>query len=334
MQWLSGGDLNATGQVVQVHDRVTLVNTSPYALLATDVYLACDATALPIVILLTATSGSGREVTIKKIDTSANACTPTRAGTDVIDGATTVSLTKQWAAAKLIDRAPGFWDRAHVNQFGGDVTGVSTANTVQSLNGVLLSGLGTGIVKNTTATGAPSIAVAADIINLFSTCSGTQYLGADGACHTSGGGAAIYSSLGGGAAEDSVSANRLKTFTLNFASLTLTSACQQFPIATWTEPVWMRWRITEATTFVTSNGTTLSMSIGTAAKPNYFMDPVPLFTAAGTTTSDGAAGPTAASGTQTAVLQVCITNTGAPTTLSAALLSAGQITVSAVGMVM
>lgn len=42
------------------------------------------------------------------------------------------------------------------------------------------------IPKFTTSTNiAP--AAAADIVALFSTCSGTQYLGADGACHTAGG---------------------------------------------------------------------------------------------------------------------------------------------------
>jgi hypothetical protein len=183
------GDLNATGQVVAVHEKVTSVNTaaSPYTVLAADSYLYCDATAGAVVLTLPATSGSGRELTVKKIDSSANACTPTRAGSDVIDGATTVSLTSQWAAAKIIDRATGFWDRAHVNQFGGDVTGVSTANTVKSLNGTLLSGLGTGVLKNTTGTGVPSIAVTGDFpANLRSRSIGIAFDGG-GAALVSGG---------------------------------------------------------------------------------------------------------------------------------------------------
>lgn len=70
----------------------------------------------------------------------------------------------------------------------GDATSSagSMALTVIKINGVSLAGLGTGILKNTTGTGAPSIAVAADVTGLFSSCSGTQYLGADGACHTAG----------------------------------------------------------------------------------------------------------------------------------------------------
>jgi hypothetical protein len=46
----------------------------------------------------------------------------------------------------------------------GDVTtpSGSVSTTVARINGVALSGLATGILKNTTGAGAPSIAVAAD----------------------------------------------------------------------------------------------------------------------------------------------------------------------------
>ena len=47
----------------------------------------------------------------------------------------------------------------------GDATG-STALTVVKINGTLMSGLATGILKNTTATGVPSIAIAADFPTL------------------------------------------------------------------------------------------------------------------------------------------------------------------------
>ena len=54
----------------------------------------------------------------------------------------------------------------------GDATG-ATALTVVKINGTLLSGLATGILKNTTATGIPSIAKAADFPILNQNTTGT-----------------------------------------------------------------------------------------------------------------------------------------------------------------
>jgi hypothetical protein len=55
----------------------------------------------------------------------------------------------------------------------GDVTSIGTATTVVKINGTSLSGLATGLLKNTTSTGAPSIAVA-----------GTDYIAPAGALGT------------------------------------------------------------------------------------------------------------------------------------------------------
>lgn len=46
------------------------------------------------------------------------------------------------------------------NALAGDVTGTQGATVVRNINGVVLSGLATGLLKNITATGAPSIAIA------------------------------------------------------------------------------------------------------------------------------------------------------------------------------
>ena len=54
----------------------------------------------------------------------------------------------------------------------GDATG-STALTVVKINGTLMSGLATGILKNTTSTGVPSIAIPADFPNLNQNTTGT-----------------------------------------------------------------------------------------------------------------------------------------------------------------
>jgi hypothetical protein len=67
--------------------------------------------------------------------------------------------------------------------------GTGIANTASLTLGsanVNLATLGTGLVKNTTTTGALSNGASADVIGLFTGCSGTQYLGADGACHAAG----------------------------------------------------------------------------------------------------------------------------------------------------
>jgi hypothetical protein len=115
-----------------VHDNLTSVNNaaSPYTVLATDSVIVCDATSGAVVINLPAATGTGREITVKKTDSTSNACTPTRAGSDLIDGATTYSLTVQYAASKVIDQASAVWGRAHVNQLAGDITGVSTVNAI------------------------------------------------------------------------------------------------------------------------------------------------------------------------------------------------------------
>ena len=49
-----------------------------------------------------------------------------------------------------------------VPSLSGDVTSAGNAITVKQINGTALSGLATGILKNTTTTGVPSIALAAD----------------------------------------------------------------------------------------------------------------------------------------------------------------------------
>jgi len=65
----------------------------------------------------------------------------------------------------------------------------TTFNNKQNALTNPLTGTGTaGSIAKFTATGTVGVAAASDIVNLFSGCSGTQYLGADGACHTSSGG--------------------------------------------------------------------------------------------------------------------------------------------------
>lgn len=70
----------------------------------------CDATSAAITLNLpTAKISAGRTIVIKKIDASANAVTIDAAGSETIDGATTLALSSQWATARLYSNGKT-WD--------------------------------------------------------------------------------------------------------------------------------------------------------------------------------------------------------------------------------
>lgn len=67
-------------------------------------------------------------------------------------------------------------------------TGISNAGTISTgSSSINFGSLGTGLVKNTTGTGALSNGASGDVIGTFTGCSGILYLGADGACHAASG---------------------------------------------------------------------------------------------------------------------------------------------------
>jgi len=81
----------------------------------------------------------------------------------------------------------------------GDATG-ATALTVVRINGVALSGLATGLLKNTTGTGVPSIAINSDLPAMSATVGGavptppnntTTFLRGDGTFATPSGGGGV-----------------------------------------------------------------------------------------------------------------------------------------------
>lgn len=99
--------------------------------------------------------------------------------TAIANGAISNAMLANGAVANLSGTNTG--DNATNNQYSGLVsnathTGDATGNvalTVKGINGTLLSNLTTGILKNTTSTGVPSIAVAADFPILNQNTTGT-----------------------------------------------------------------------------------------------------------------------------------------------------------------
>lgn len=79
-----------------VHGAIATITTGT-TLDASHYTVLCDATSAAFTVTLpTATSASGRIYTIKKIDSSVNAVTIDGNGSEVIDGATTVTVAAQW----------------------------------------------------------------------------------------------------------------------------------------------------------------------------------------------------------------------------------------------
>jgi hypothetical protein len=107
-------------------------SNSPYTVPASATTISCNATAGNVVINLPAASGTGRMIRVKKTDSSANTCVLTRAGSDLIDGTSTATLSSQYASATVEDSGSATWIRTHVNQLGGMLTG-SSVSVAQSL---------------------------------------------------------------------------------------------------------------------------------------------------------------------------------------------------------
>ena len=122
--------------------------------------------------LVTPTIGAATATSLNKITITAPA---TGATLTIADGATlTASATASVSGTNTGDNAANTTYSSLVSNatHTGDATG-DTALTVVAINGVVMSGLATGLLKNTTSTGAPSIATA-----------GTDYVAPSGALGT------------------------------------------------------------------------------------------------------------------------------------------------------
>jgi len=122
--------------------------------------------------LVTPTIGAATATTVNKITITAPATGSTltiqEGFTLTANGNATVSGTNTGDDATNSKYSSLVSNATHT----GDATG-ATALTVVAINGVVMSGLATGIVKNTTSTGVPSIAVAADFPTLNQNTTGS-----------------------------------------------------------------------------------------------------------------------------------------------------------------
>lgn len=81
---------------------------SPYTVISTDETIAGNATSGAITVNLPLATGSGRMLTIKKVDTSANTITVDGNGSETIDGSETHVLTS-YESITIVDNASGTW---------------------------------------------------------------------------------------------------------------------------------------------------------------------------------------------------------------------------------
>jgi uncharacterized membrane protein len=75
-------------------------------------YIRVDATAGAVTVTLPVASKKlGRSILIKKVDSSGNAVTVSRQGTDTIEGSNTVSLAAQWNKTLVVAGAALSWEK-------------------------------------------------------------------------------------------------------------------------------------------------------------------------------------------------------------------------------
>lgn len=132
----NGSAANKSGTMNMTHlallgslklSRAPITNAdSPYTVLATDTVITCNAGSGAVTINLPAALGTGRYLAVQKSDATANACTLTRASSDLINGATTYALTSQFAAVSTVDSGNAVWSNI---QGGGGAATLATGTS-------------------------------------------------------------------------------------------------------------------------------------------------------------------------------------------------------------
>jgi len=149
MPGLTGDVTSSAGSVATT---VVKINGTTLSGLATGILKNTTATGVPSIAV------AGTDYSVATNGTIGQALTSNGTG----GFSTALTLATVATSGSASDLASGTLSAARLPALTGDATSSvgSAATTVVKINGIALSGLATGILKNTTATGVPSIAVA------------------------------------------------------------------------------------------------------------------------------------------------------------------------------
>lgn len=183
---LSGGPVTTTGTILASFT-VNAHTTTSEAILNADcgkLDTFSNAGAVAVSIAQAGSGGlfvSGWSVWLENLGAGTVTITP---ATSTIDGAATLTLTTNQGVQLFSDGTNYFTQRGRSTAVGSVNSGTLGQGGYYAAAGTSISGFSvTGIPNFRDGVGAPIAAVAANVTSLFSGCSGTQYLGADGACH-------------------------------------------------------------------------------------------------------------------------------------------------------
>ncbi len=158
---------NLTGEVTSVGNATTVTNAAVIAKVLTGYVSGAGTVAASDNILQAMQKINGNDAL------KAPLASPTLTGTPLAPTATAGTNTTQIATTAFVTAAVSSGTATNfTGSLAGDVTGTQSATVVGKINGTSLAGLSTGILKNTTTTGVPSIAVAADFPTLNQSTTG------------------------------------------------------------------------------------------------------------------------------------------------------------------
>lgn len=203
-----GNNLVATATGLSTTQPLNAQTGTTYAFLTTDagkLVTFNNAASIAVTLSVATTTGftAGYSMDVQNLGAGTATITPT---TSTINGAATLVLPQNYGCTITSDgtnyQVSACTAVVPATNLAGTGTGGVTGTLAVNHGGSGVATL-TGPVKGN-GTSAFSAAAAADIVGLFSTCSGTQYLGADGACHTASGSGTVTNTGGSLTANDIV----------------------------------------------------------------------------------------------------------------------------------